>query len=51
MRVGGVSNRSFSNMLLKSQEDYRVIKEHKVGGMNTLLMKNFSKVPQFFGVS
>ena len=50
MRVGGVSNRSLGNMLLKSQEDYRIIKSHHIGGMNTLLMKNFSKIPQFFGV-
>ena len=50
MRVGSVSNRSLGNMLLKSQEDYRIIKSHNIGGMNTLLMKNFSKIPQFFGV-
>lgn len=50
MRVGGVSNRSLGNMLLKSQEDYRIIKSHHIGGVNTLLMKNFSKIPQFFGV-
>ncbi|WP_419535981.1 glycosyltransferase family 2 protein [Endozoicomonas sp.] len=48
MRVGGISNRSLGNMLLKSQEDYQVIKHHNIGGINTLLMKNFSKIPQFF---
>ncbi len=48
MRTGGLSNRSIKNILLKSKEDYRIIKEHKIGGIITLIMKNFSKIIQFF---
>jgi len=48
MRTGGISNRSVSAMIKKSIEDYRVIRMHGLGGFGTLLMKNLSKVPQFF---
>lgn len=48
MRVGGVSNRSLLNILRKSREDYRIIRAHGLGGVGTLLKKNFSKLPQFF---
>lgn len=47
MRAGGMSNRSLKNILQKSKEDLRVIKKHNIGGLNTLLRKNFSKIPQF----
>ena len=48
MRVGGKSNKNIKNLLLKSFEDYKVIKENRVkGGFVTLLMKNIRKLPQF----
>lgn len=47
MRIGGVSNRSFAQMLRKSREDYRAIRRHNVGGVVTLMGKNLSKLPQF----
>lgn len=47
MRVGGVSNRSISNILLKSQEDYRALKTNGIGGIRALIWKNLSKLPQF----
>ncbi len=47
MRVGGVSNRSLSNLRKKSGEDYRIIQEHLGGGTLTLLAKNLRKIPQF----
>ena len=47
MRVGGESNRSLGRILRKSREDYRAIRRHGVGGIGTLLAKNFSKVGQF----
>lgn len=47
MKMGGVSNRSFAHMIRKSREDYRAIKQHKIGGVGTLLAKNLSKLPQF----
>ncbi|MFG6511430.1 MULTISPECIES: glycosyltransferase family 2 protein [unclassified Sulfitobacter] len=48
MRVGGESNRSLSRILRKSREDYTALQRHGVGGINSLLFKNFSKVEQFF---
>lgn len=47
MRLGGASNRSFKNILQKSREDYRALKANHVGGLGTLVCKNFSKLPQF----
>lgn len=47
MRVGGASNRSLKNIILKTQEDYRIIRKHNIGGLGTLFMKNFSKLTQF----
>lgn len=47
MRVGGESNRSLGRILRKSREDYRAIRRHGVGGVTTLLSKNFSKIGQF----
>ena len=47
MRVGGASNRSIKNIILKSQEDYRALKINEVGGKRALFMKNVSKIPQF----
>lgn len=46
MRVGGVSNRSLKSIILKSQEDWQIIKNHKLGGITTLALKNFRKVHQ-----
>ena len=47
MQVGGASNRSVSQMMQKSREDYRAIRRHRVGGVGTLIAKNLSKLPQF----
>lgn len=49
MQMGGASNRSFAQMIRKSREDYRAIRRHNVGGIGTLVAKNLSKLPQFFG--
>jgi glycosyltransferase len=48
MRVGGVSNRSLSTILLKTFEDFCIAKRNGVGGFLTILCKNFCKIPQFF---
>ena len=48
MRVGGASNRSIKNIIIKMKEDYQAIKNNHIGGLATLLVKNFSKVGQFF---
>ena len=47
MRVGGKSNRSLTNIVRKSAEDYRALKRNRVGGVIALAWKNLSKLPQF----
>lgn len=47
MRVGGISNRSFSSMVSKSLEDIRVMKSNGIIWPLALAYKNLSKLPQF----
>ena len=47
MRVGGASNRSLSNVMRKTSEDYRILRANGVGGVAGLLWKNLSKLGQF----
>lgn len=47
MDVGGVSNKSFKNIIQKSIEDYKAIRINKIGGIITLFLKNFRKIGQF----
>lgn len=46
MRTGGASNRSLRALLRKSCEDYRAMRRQNMGGLLTLLCKNFRKVGQ-----
>jgi glycosyltransferase len=46
MRTGGASNRSLSAIWRKSREDLCAMRRHDVGGLATLLCKNFRKLPQ-----
>ena len=48
MRIGGASNKSINNIVLKMREDYRALKHNKVGGIGALFIKNSSKLKQFF---
>jgi len=50
MRLGGASNSSIKNMLLKSYEDYQALKANNITNFPlwVLLSKNLSKIPQFF---
>jgi len=49
MRLGGASNRSLKNLFIKSSEDYKAWKVNNLnGGFYTILLKNFTKIPQFF---
>jgi len=48
MRVGGASNRSIRNILQKSREDVRVMKDNGVTWLPAILMKNITKLPQLF---
>ncbi len=47
MRLGGESNASLEQIIRKTQEDYRVIRRHNVGGLGTLAQKNLRKFKQF----
>jgi len=49
MRVGGISNRDLKNIVRKTIEDYKAWKVNDLkGGIYTIIMKNISKIPQFF---
>ena len=49
MTIGGASNKSIKNILLKSNEDFRAMKMHGLSfPIFTLLGKNLRKLPQFF---
>lgn len=49
MTIGGASNRSLRNIIIKSSEDYKAIKIHGLPyPIKTLMLKNLSKIPQFF---
>jgi len=48
MRMGGKSNSNLSNVLRKSYEDLRVLRNNEIGGISTLFLKNICKIPQFF---
>lgn len=47
MRVGGASNKSLKNIVQKTKEDYKAIKNNKIGGFGTILLKNVTKIKQF----
>lgn len=47
MRSGGLSNRSFKNIYIKTSEDYLILKENKVGNFLTVFLKNLRKLNQF----
>jgi len=48
MRLGGTSNKSINNILKKLIEDYKIIRNNKVGGFITILFKNLYKLKQYF---
>jgi len=48
MRLGGESNRSLAKIFRKSKEDYLALRRNHIGGLWALILKNASKVKQFF---
>lgn len=48
MKVGGTSNRSIQNIVAKSAEDLRALRSNKIGGWGALVLKNTSKIGQFW---
>jgi glycosyltransferase len=47
MRTGGTSNKSLKNIIRKSTEDLKALKENNIGSYYTLVMKNLRKLNQF----
>ena len=48
MRTGGISNSGMINIIRKTLEDFRIIKNNDIGNVSTLFFKNISKIKQFF---
>ena len=46
MRMGGASNRSLVNVILKSKEDLCIARNHKLGSIFPIFFKNISKIIQ-----
>ena len=47
MRAGGLSNSTLFNVFSKSREDYAAMRQNGIGGLQALLLKNMTKLPQF----
>ena len=47
MLIGGNSNK-VKNIIRKMREDLKIIKKYKLGGFQTLFLKNVIKLNQFF---
>lgn len=47
MRLGGISNRSLASMVRKSREDLTAMQLNGIGGVQALVRKNLTKLPQF----
>ena len=48
MRAGGISNKNIKNIFIKMNEDFSVMKKFKFNAIKTLIIKNLSKISQFF---
>lgn len=48
MRVGGISNRSLKNIIIKTREDFEIIRKNRVGSILTVFLKNITKIKQFY---
>ena len=48
MRSGGISNKNIKNILIKMNEDLKIIKKLNSDPIKTILIKNLSKIKQFF---
>ena len=48
MRSGGISNKNLSNIFKKMREDIKIMKKFKLNAFIAILIKNLSKIKQFF---
>ena len=48
MRAGGISNKNIKNIFLKMREDISIMRKFKLNTFKCILIKNLSKIKQFF---
>ena len=48
MRSGGISNKNIKNIFTKMSEDISIMKKYKLNIIKAILIKNLSKIKQFF---
>ena len=48
MRAGGISNKNIKNIIIKMNEDFNIMKKYNLNLIKTILIKNLSKIKQFF---
>lgn len=48
MRSGGISNKNIKNIFIKMNEDLTIMRKFKFNAIKTLIIKNLSKISQFF---
>ena len=48
MRSGGISNKNIKNILIKMKEDFKIMSKFNLKPLRTILIKNLSKIKQFF---
>ena len=50
MRSGGISNKNIKNIFIKMSEDISIMKKYKLNIIKAILIKNLSKIKQFFKI-
>ena len=48
MRMGGISNKNIQSIFLKMKEDFYIMKKFNLNAVKSILIKNLSKIKQFF---
>ena len=48
MRSGGISNKNIRNIFIKMNEDFTIMRKFKFNAFKAIIIKNLSKISQFF---
>jgi len=48
MRSGGISNKNIKNIFIKMNEDFTIMRKFKFNAFKAIIIKNLSKISQFF---
>ena len=48
MQIGGMSNKNLKNIFIKMIEDYKIMEKFNISPLKGIVIKNFSKLKQFF---